>query len=162
MSRDRFKSILSFFHLNDNTTAIPRGENWHDPLHKVRPLVDHLTSGFRSLYTPEQNICIDEAMCPWRGRAPVGTRVYMKDKPVKWGIKLYELCESSSGYVWNFEIMCKMPGLSNKPFDVCHRLLQPLKNKGHVLYVDNYYCCPELAHSLTVENTSVVGTVRAN
>ncbi|KAK3760521.1 hypothetical protein RRG08_022806 [Elysia crispata] len=52
---------------------------------------------FMSVYSLEQNLCIDEAMCPWRGRSLM--RVYMRDKPTKWGIKFYELCESSSGYV---------------------------------------------------------------
>ena len=42
MVRDRFKQIMSFFHLNNNATWIPRGEDGHDPLHKVRPLYDHM------------------------------------------------------------------------------------------------------------------------
>lgn len=86
----------------------------------------------------------------------------MKDKPTKWGIKLYELCESESGYVWNLEVMCRQPGVSNKPHDVVHRLLDSLKNRGYRLFMDNYYCCPTLAHSLTPLNTAVVGTVRSN
>ena len=80
----------------------------------------------------------------------------------KWGIKLYELCESSSGYVWTFEVMCHQPGLSNKPHDVCHRLMDKLKNEGRTLIVDNYYCSPELAESFAAEDTAVVGTVRPN
>lgn len=42
MTRDRFKAILAFFHLNDNTSFIPRGQDGHDPLHKIRPFFDHL------------------------------------------------------------------------------------------------------------------------
>ncbi|KAK3760520.1 hypothetical protein RRG08_022805 [Elysia crispata] len=38
--------------------------------------------------------------------------------------------------------------LSNKPFDVVHRLMEPLLNFGHCLYVDNYYCNPALCDSL--------------
>lgn len=115
---------------------------------------------FESLYKPGENVCIDEALCPWRGRG--GSRVYMRDKPTKWGIKLYELCESSSGYVWTFEVMCRYPGLSNTPHDVCLRLMQQLKNEGRTLYLDNYYCAPALAASLAAEDTAVVGTVRPN
>lgn len=115
---------------------------------------------FQALYTPKEAICIDEAMCPWRGQSAF--RVYMQDKPIKWGLKLYELCESSSGYVCNLEVMCHEPGISNKPLDVCLRLLEPYANDGHTLYVDNYYCNPELAHRLSAENTNVVGTVRSN
>ena len=41
---------------------------------------------FKTVYIPEKNICMDEALCPWRGRAAF--RVYVKDKPVKCGIKM--------------------------------------------------------------------------
>ena len=160
MTRDRFTSILGFFHLNDNTHYAPRGNDAHDPLFKLRPLVDHLNETFSSLYTPGENISIDEALCPWRGRCAF--RVYMRDKPIKWGMKLYELCESQSGYVYRFEVMCRMPSLSNKPTDVVLRLIDPLLGKGYSLYVDNYYCCPPLAHILSQKDTAIVGTVRAN
>ena len=89
-------------------------------------------------------------------------RVYMKDKPVKWGIKLYELCESGSRYVWDFEIMAHEPGLSNAPFDICQRLIHPLKNVGFTLFIENFYCNPALCDALAADNTMVEGTVRAN
>ena len=121
--------------------------------------VCYLLQKFKTLYTPEEEICIDKAMCPWRGRSSF--RVYMRDKSVKWGQKMYELGESSSGYVVNMEVMCHSPGVNNTPFDVCMRLLEPLRNLGHTLYVDNYYCNPHLAETLSAECTQVVGTVRS-
>ena len=42
LKRSRFKSVLAFFHLNDNATYTPRGQPDHDPLHKLRHLFDHL------------------------------------------------------------------------------------------------------------------------
>ena len=42
MKRERFRAILSFFHLNDNTTYVPRQRPDHDPLHKLRPLFELL------------------------------------------------------------------------------------------------------------------------
>ncbi|PVD18440.1 hypothetical protein C0Q70_20989 [Pomacea canaliculata] len=86
------------------------------------------TQAFQTTYIPEQHISIDEAMCLWRGR------VYMKDKPIKRGIKFYELTESKSGYVWRFEVFCGMPGLNNRPYEVVQCLLQPLKSLGYCLY----------------------------
>ena len=35
MSRDRFLSILSNFHITDNLQQIPRGQDGFDPLYKV-------------------------------------------------------------------------------------------------------------------------------
>ena len=92
----------------------------------------------------------------------MGFRVYMKDKPVCWGMKLYELCESSSAYVYDFEIFAADPELSNKLVDVVMRLSAPLLEKGRSVYVDNYYCCPDLAEQLTAKDTHCVGTVRAS
>ncbi|GFO01917.1 poc1 centriolar protein homolog a [Plakobranchus ocellatus] len=160
MSRDRFLAIMAFLHVSDNNTYIPRDQPGHTPLHKIQPIYDHLRYTFSSLYTPKQKLCIDEAICPWRGK--LRFRVYMKDKPNKWGVKLYKLCESSSGYVSDFEIYAADSNLSNKPVDVCLRLMQPYLDKGYWLYTNNYYTCPALAYQLIERRTNCVGTVRSN
>ena len=67
MSRDRFKMILAFFHLNNNNNYIPRGQPGHDPLHKVHTLLDSLNFAFKRVYIPEEWIALDEAVVPWRG-----------------------------------------------------------------------------------------------
>ena len=93
-------------------------------------------------------------MCAWRGLSAF--LCYM------WGVKLYKLCKSCSGYVCNLEVMRHAPGVSNKPLDVCFWLLEPFANSGYTLFVDNYYCNLELAETLSAENTAVAGTVWAN
>ena len=160
MSRQRFTSILAFLHLNDNATYIEHGQEGHDPIHKIRPFYSHLQEKFQALYVPEREICVDEAMCPFKGRSRF--RVYMKDKPTKWGFKFYELCESKSGYVYRFEMFCRQPGVSNKPYDVVMRLVDPLLKKGYHLYIDNYYCEPSVCATLAAKKTMVCGTVRKN
>ena len=160
MPRNKFMRILILLHISNNDEYILPGQEGHDRLHKIRLVYDHLRSRFRDLYTPGENICIDEAICAWRGKLKF--RVYMKDKPVKWGIKMYELCESASAYVYDFEIFAGIPDLSNRPVDVVMRLADPLLDAGRSVYVDNYYCCPELADKLVVRDTHCVGTVRSN
>ena len=59
-------------------------------------------------------------------------------------------------------MFCVDKSLSNKPRYVVMRLMQSLLNKGYHLYVDNYYCCPQLAESLVAAGTMVCGTVRSN
>ena len=115
---------------------------------------------FQAVYTPEKKVAIDEAMIPWRGK--LRFKVYVKNKPTKWGIKIYELCESSSAYLYNFEIYAADARLSNRPVDVCNRLLEPLTNQGYWLYTDNYYTCPELTKQLIAKGTMSIGTVRCN
>jgi hypothetical protein len=102
LSRDRFLSILSMFHLNDNSQQKKAGENGFDALFKVRPLLQKPTDKFQQTYCPEEAVTIDEGMCPFRGRA--NFRVYVPQKPNKYGMKLFILAELRTGYIWNFEV----------------------------------------------------------
>ncbi|GFO13361.1 PiggyBac transposable element-derived protein 4-like [Plakobranchus ocellatus] len=156
----RFLSILAFLHINDNDSFVPHGQPDYDPIQKIRPFVDYLNAKFKEVYQPQREVCIDEAMIPFKGRS--WFKVYMKDKPTKWGFKLYELCESSPGYVWSVEMYCAYKRISNKPVDVTMRLLQPLLDQGYRLYVENHYCCPDLWNQMQGRNTMLVGTCRKN
>ncbi|GFO18782.1 PiggyBac transposase uribo1 [Plakobranchus ocellatus] len=157
MPKDRFRAILSFFHIVNNENFIPCGEEGHDPVHKIRLFIDHLNICFKEMYVPRKKICIDEAMCFFKGRSRF--KIYKKDKPTKWGFKFYELCESKRAYVYNFEMFCADKRLSNKPTDVTLQLMDPLLNNGYQLYIDNYYCCLELAQQLVQRKTMLCGTV---
>ncbi|KAK3795310.1 hypothetical protein RRG08_004465 [Elysia crispata] len=134
LTRDRFRAILSMLHFSSNMNYIPIDQAGHDPLYKMRPIYEHLQKKFEQVYRPKKQIAIDEAICGWRGR--LRFKVYLKDKPTPWGIKMYELCESGSGYVFRFEIYAREPGLSNRPTDVVLRLMEPLLGQGYHLYTD--------------------------
>ncbi|GFO20777.1 PiggyBac transposase uribo1 [Plakobranchus ocellatus] len=113
MVREGFLSILAFLHINDNDSFVPHGQRDYDPIQKIRPFVDYLNAKFKEVYQPQREVCIDEAMIPFKGRFRF--KVYIKNKPTKWGFKLCELCESSSGYVWSIEMNCADKRISNKP-----------------------------------------------
>jgi len=99
MSRDRFLALLTMLHLNNNDAKAARGQPAYDPLFKIRPIIDTLVTKFLDVYTLEEQLTIDKAICPFRGR--IFFRVYIKGKPHKYGIKMFELCEAKSGYVYN-------------------------------------------------------------
>ncbi|KAL4152744.1 hypothetical protein QTP88_000577 [Uroleucon formosanum] len=102
MPRDRFLSILSMLHLVDNSKYVPRENINHDRLFKIRPFSDFLSKQCSKFYKPAQNLTVDEGICPFRGR--ISFRVYMKNKPQKYGMKLYILSDPETGYTLNFEI----------------------------------------------------------
>jgi len=85
------------------------------------------------------SLSLDESMLLWRRRLIF--RQYIKNKKHKYGIKLYELC-SPDGYVLNIEIYkgknVEVTG-NSKINDLFLRLVKPYLNKGHHLYMDNYY-----------------------
>lgn len=95
MAKDRFMAILSNLHSSDNTQANS------DRLYKVRPFVSMMRDTFE-VYTPDETLSFVEGTCPFKGR--VKFRVYNPMKPNKFGIKLYQICEASSGYCVGFDI----------------------------------------------------------
>ena len=99
MSRDKFMNILSFFHLSDNDSYVPRGQVGYNPVSKLGTTYSVVTEKFSSVWKPGLNACIDEGMISFRGK--VHFKVY---NPDKYGVKSYQLCDSSNGYCCMFEI----------------------------------------------------------
>jgi hypothetical protein len=64
MSRDRFLALLTVFHLFNNDAKAARAQPADDPLFKVRPVIVTLITKFQDVYTPEEQMTIDEAICP--------------------------------------------------------------------------------------------------
>jgi hypothetical protein len=63
--------------------------------------------------------------------------VYIKGKPHKYGVKMFELCGTKSGYVYNLEVYTGAhPTKSehNKAFSVVDRLCDKIKGKGHCVH----------------------------
>ena len=102
LKRDRFSLIMKFLHLNDNSCYIPKGQPGHDPLYKLRPLLDPLIANFQASYTLHRELSVDEAMVGFKGR--LFFIQYLPKKPTKWGMKAYVLADSCTGYVYNWRL----------------------------------------------------------
>ncbi|KAL7404530.1 hypothetical protein ABVT39_016045 [Epinephelus coioides] len=154
MSRNRFQMILRFLHFTDNEA---RPANNTDNLYKVRPVLDYLVSKFREMYQPSENICFDEGMLLWRGHLVF--RVYNPQKPIKYGIKSYILCDSKTGYCFNLK---PYHGEASALGDMIISLLDRLAGHGYKLFMDNYYNSISLCERLLDLDTHVCGTLRKN
>ena len=75
MSRNRFRSILSHLHLNDNSRMPQPGSPEFDKMYKVRPLLDRILANSQAAYQTHQQIAVDEAMVLFKGRSAM--RQYM-------------------------------------------------------------------------------------
>ena len=158
-SRDRFKSILSFLHVVN-----PNSEDREDKLCKVRFLLDYIKLKCAELYQPGIRICIDERMVKSKGRFSM--RQYARDKPVKFGFKLWVLADSLNGYTYDFKVYCgksstvvSEKGLS---YDVVFALMKNLLDQGYELYFDNYYTSLPLMLDLFHRKTYACGTASQN
>ena len=101
-------------------------------------------------------------MIPFRGKAYF--KVYNTDKPDKYGVKSYQLCDSSNGFCCRFEIYTSVstdpPNAYGKTYGLVRRLIQPYLNVGRCLFVDNCYTSPILFTALYQVNTGTCGSAR--
>lgn len=95
MPRDRFVQIKRYLHFSDDTG---------DKLHKVRFILDNCREKFQREYKPNREISVNEAMIPFKGMLCM--KQYMKDKPIKFGIKHWVATDAITAYCLNFEKYC--------------------------------------------------------
>ena len=91
MPIDRFKALLHYMHINDNSKAVPRNQQGYDRLHKIRPMIERLQqTTWRTCYNPPREQSIDEAMVGFKGHNVM--KQYMPMKPTKRGFKVWCRC----------------------------------------------------------------------
>nr|XP_054750142.1 piggyBac transposable element-derived protein 4-like [Lytechinus pictus] len=154
-SRDRFRAVMSFLHIVDHTAEDP-----NDPMRKVRYLLDHMKNACKKLYQPSEHISIDERMV--RSKARFQFRQYIRDKPTKWGFKLWVLADSQTGYTWNFDVYIGKAAKRSEhglSYDVVMDLCEELGKQGYKLFFDNFYTSPQLLRDLKKRGIWACGTV---
>ncbi|CAG5135619.1 unnamed protein product [Candidula unifasciata] len=134
MSRNRFQAILSFLHLVDNTTAVPRGNPGYSKVFKIRPFVDALLP------------LVDESMIALKGRTNL--MQYMPMKPSKWGMKAWALADSKTGYLWNWQLYLGKEDTHDPTQGLAHRVVTSL--------------VAPLFKELVVNQTGACGTLQSN
>ena len=125
---------------------VQRGEEGYNPLFKVQPMLDIVNPWYETVYSAGKNLCVNESMVKFKGR--FFFRQYLPAKPTKWGIKVFVLCESQTGYGLKFQVYTGKTSFQrekNVPLSeqVVLSLPSGYENKGHV-YMDNFYSCPNL------------------
>jgi len=160
----RFQQIFRFIHLNDSDQQVGVDQPGY-VLFKVRKFLDLITPLFETEYNTQENVSIDEAMIPFKGR--LRFKQYMKDKPTKWGIKVFVLADSTNGYVSRIQVYTgKNSSLSRDEVGLSSRvvleLLDGLEGRHPKVYMDNFYSSPALFLTLYRKGVNACGTVRPN
>lgn len=101
-------------------------------------------------------------------KARIGLKQYHRDKPTKWGHKLFVLADSQFGYTWDFFIYeGKSPTTQNpKNKELSYESVVALVNPsvlgtGYKLYVDNFYT-NSMLRDLLEKLIFTCGTIRSN
>lgn len=158
MPRTRFEQIRQNLHFSDNNNHSQSS----DRAYKIRPVMQHFNLCFQAAMNNSLRQSIDEHMIKFKGHNIM--KQYIKNKPIKWGFKMWCRCESSTGYLYQFDLYTGKKtnteiGLGES---VVLCLTEQLKGLGCEVYFDNFFNSPALQHKLMMQNTKACGTVRTN
>ncbi|KAG8223623.1 hypothetical protein J437_LFUL003491 [Ladona fulva] len=108
----------------------------------------------------------------WGGKASEGKlmfKQYIPTKRSRFGIKLFVLCDCETNYILDFIVYTgetrdidEQGYELGKSGDIVGTLIKPYLEKGHMLFVDNWYSSPALFLWLHNKTTNACGTVRKN
>jgi len=158
MTRNEFTLLHKFFHIVNNQNA-----NQDDRLYKIRPLFNLMVSKFQRYYVLSKDITIDERIVKYTGRLIF--RQYIRNKPIKLGIKVFLLSDSLNGYIYNWEVYCGAgQRLDNASLahEVITRLVEGLHNRGHLVCFDSYYTNVPTVKYLATRGFGCLGMLRQN
>jgi hypothetical protein len=147
-------------HLADNSSLVIQDQKASDPLGKIRPLLNLLIKNFRDNYNPSLYLTVDEDMCKFKGRHKI--KQYMRAKIIKWGYKIWKLCDANTAYVLNLDIYTGKNSGKSLPYEVVFHLMEGYLDKHHIVVMDNYFTSVPLFLDLLTRSTYACGTVRSD
>ena len=164
MSRNQFNKLLQYLHVNNNTNQVLHENPAHEKLFKVQPGLDRIVECCKMEIRPAKNLSVDKAMVKFKGR--LGMKQYMPMKPVKQGIKVWEIAEASSGFVCDFQVYTgkRQDGATEHNFGyrVVYDLTRNITGKNQHVICDHFFTSIKLAEDLLQDNSHLCGTTRAN
>ncbi|KAJ4430073.1 hypothetical protein ANN_22282 [Periplaneta americana] len=136
MSRIRFGELLSLIRFNDKQTRTERRkQDKFCPIREVFYKIDEL---FVKYYIPSAHLTIDEMLSLFRGRCPI--KVFMKDKPGKFGILIMMLSDAHTRYILKMEVYAgkdERPAEERSAKAVVRHLVKPLEGTGRNVTTDH-------------------------
>lgn len=169
--RKRFFAImnnLTWYDTSDISNNERAQRNRADPFWTITELFDEMAKRSQKYFLPYREISVDEMVVFYKGRHRC--RCYNPQKPCKWHFKIYALCDSKTGYLWNWHLYRgkdenRPAGMSASSYPVIILTNHPdLHNKDHILSTDNWFTSFELFDNITSYPKSMdfVGTIRIN
>ncbi|KAK3786613.1 hypothetical protein RRG08_027571 [Elysia crispata] len=129
--------------------------------------MNKLLDRFQAAFYPWQNLSLDETVVGWKGRFKY--HPFNATKPKKFHIKMFGLCDSTTGYTYNLLRYFGSETAYNPTLDpesesaikVFQTLLAPL-SRGHHVFADRYYKTRNLVDYLLRRHFYYNGTIQSN
>ena len=155
MTRNRFEEIMKYIYFYD-----PNDIEQGDKCAKVRPMMEMINKLFLKYKPSEKLADVDEAMVPYYGKYGGSIKQAMRQKPVRFGYKVWCL-NYPNGYLVAFDVYQGSRGKSNKhkeEFGVLCLLAQLPDNTKLHLFLDYFFTSPVLFEELSRRGILVTGT----
>jgi len=148
-----------------NASVVDPDEDQEEKLRKVHSFLEFFKQKCKDLYQPFQHVAVDERLV--KSEHWSGIRQYIKNKPTKWGKKLWVLADSLNGYICDFDGYTgrnaqQEVSPNGLQYDVVMKLVAPLRNQGSHLYFDNFYTSVKLVKNLFQVLIPATGTAAEN
>jgi len=129
VSRNLLESIWQAWHFSVNSQQT-QDSGW---LFKVWPVYEYFLQKFRSVYSPKQELSLDEAMIPRQGCLKF--RTCNPRKITKYGVVERLVYEAVSGYICNMDIYTA----EEKKLEDIISLLDRIEGHNHHSHQDKFY-----------------------
>jgi hypothetical protein len=165
MTGRQFHMMLRFLHccpINSPT----RNNNVYDPSYKIKEVMDLLQSRYDKVFTPGENLSLDESLIRAFGRIKFKVRIITK--AARYGIKLYVLTDAETAFVLRVIIYTGAQTYANtnedvsKTVRVVRSLCEDYTDSYRTIYIDRFYTSLDLMKEMDKLNLFVTGTVMAN
>ena len=160
MARDRFKQINTCIRFDDGDTRAERQQS--NRLAAIADVTERVRANCVMHLNPGPYLTVDEKIVPFNGNCRF--RVYMQNKPDKYGLKMWMLSDCTTWYVKNFDVY--LGKTSNKSeTNQGQRVVLQLSSclpSGHNITTDNFFTSCPLALELLRRDITLLGTLRQN
>jgi len=163
MQRHRFHYLLACLRFDDKSTRAERRA-----VHKLAPIKeiwDIFINNCTANYTPSTYCTIDEQLLNFRGR--FGAKVYIPNKPDKYGIKIVAMNDVQTSYLISAEpYVGQVTNLQNGesvPSYYVRKLSESIHHTQRNITCDNWFMSVNLMRTMKNDyDLTVVGTLRKN
>ena len=130
--------------------------------------MDHINLKCTEYFVPNEIIAVDESTVGFKGR--VIWKCYNPNKPTKWGLRVYTMCDSASAYIAAFVpyygrfitdglVRPDLPFTSRIVLELCGKLSSNVNGTRYHVFTDRFYTSPILCEELRKMSFHLTGTV---